>query len=163
MSSILIPLHSQRLPGLYTVIDEEDADRVQKHRWYPSSSKWGPYAYTTIERRSVFLHRLITGATPGEYVDHINHDKLDNRRSNLRLCTNSQNNQNRSCARSDSGTGILGVYVAASGRFRSRIRVDGRFRSIGTFDTIDEAIAARIAAEDEFFGEFAPQRSRTTS
>jgi hypothetical protein len=90
-------------------------------------------------------------------VDHINHNGLDNRRSNLRLATPSQNNANqrpRQDARLTSK--YKGVYYDKSrGRWAATIHVDGRTRGLGRYDTEDAAAAAYDHAAAEVWGEFA--------
>jgi hypothetical protein len=92
------------------------------------------------------IHRIIYQAyhgvslTSGQQVDHINGDKNNNSIFNLRLATNSQNNQNKRKARSDSKSGIKGVQLTSNGRFRAVFRG----RSQGTFLSAEEA---RVAYE----------------
>lgn len=79
-------------------------------------------------------------------VDHINHDTLDNQRSNLRLATNAQNQQNQHKARSDSLTGVRGVTYERNknrnNRFRARLWRDGRPMTVGYFATAEQAAEA---------------------
>ncbi len=96
--------------GQRAVIDKSDAENVAKHRWVAQpASMGGFYAATHIEGKTTYLHRFLLDAPMGMYVDHINHDTLDNRRSNLNLCTNQENNANRDGAYITSKTGIRGV------------------------------------------------------
>lgn len=104
------------------------------------------------------LHRLIVGAKKGEVVDHINHNTLDNRKSNLRICTQSQNHMNRKGAQVNSTTGELGVHWDSKlKKFRARLQKDGKTYNFGQYKSIEEAIEARKAAAADMFGEFAPQ------
>lgn len=98
--------------------DDEDEEIVGRYRWYAIQNMMGGYYVSTrAEGTTIYLHRLITHAPKGVYVDHINHDTLDNRRANLRLCTNRQNNENRAGAYKNSQSGIRGVspFVAKHG------------------------------------------------
>ena len=85
-----------------------------KHKWnaYPNVMG-GFYAACRIFRNgkntTLYMHRLIMGEPKGKQVDHWNHDTLDNRRSNLRIVTNRQNNENRAGAYKNSKSGIRGV------------------------------------------------------
>ena len=90
----------------------------------------------------------------GYHVDHINGDKSDNRRRNLRICTPSENSCNG--ARIDSKSGVRGVYWQEKRqRYQVQITKDGITYSLGRFIDLDEAISVRLAAEDKHHGDFA--------
>lgn len=89
---ILIPLTK----GAVTVINQEDYDSAKKHKWHLT----GNYARTCLSYgNNLLLHRMIMGAKKGQQVDHVNGNGLDNRRSNLRICTNLQNSHNQKKAK----------------------------------------------------------------
>lgn len=101
-----------------------------------------------------YAHRLawfyVHGAWPPDQVDHLNGDRDDNRLSNLRLATNKQNIENRHRVRSDSRSGLRGVQIhKQTGRWRARIKVAGRYRHLGLFDSPEEASRAYLAAKQE--------------
>lgn len=77
--------------GLSVQVDPEDYDRVVEHSWYFHNMG---YAMATIEGKQTYMHRFIMNTPKGLHTDHINHDKLDNRRSNLRIVTRAENMQN---------------------------------------------------------------------
>lgn len=84
--------------GFYAVVDASDAERVTQYDWYLVSSNQTVYARTGSSRVGAsqrLMHRFIIGAKPGEIVDHINGDGLDNRRENLRLVTAAENAANK--------------------------------------------------------------------
>ena len=92
----------------------------------------------------------VHGEWPTGQVDHINGDRCDNRIGNLRVLSNAENKQNQSAAYANNkSAGVLGVSRASNGRWRARIMVDGRSRSLGTFATRDEAADAYVAAKQE--------------
>lgn len=98
----------------------------------------------------------MTGEWPQDIVDHENRNRADNRWVNLRPATWVQNCQNKNI-RSDNKSGVTGVsFDAARGKWAARIRVDGRYLSLGRHSSKDDAISARRAAELRYFGEFAP-------
>jgi hypothetical protein len=100
------------------------------------------------------MHREVVDAKPGDIVDHINHDRLDNRRSNLRICTHSQNCANGEGLRSHNSAGYKGVY-AVRDKWRAQIRVNGRCHHLGYFVTKREAAIAYNEAAVRLFGPFA--------
>ncbi|WP_456710733.1 HNH endonuclease [Bradyrhizobium sp. USDA 4452] len=95
------------------------------------------------------------GDPPGFVIDHVNGDTLDNRRMNLRIATVEQNAKNRRLARNNT-SGVTGVYWHRRDcRWTSCICLNASNRELGQFETFDEAVAARRAAEKVYFGEFA--------
>lgn len=100
---------------------------------------------------------VMTGEWPpsGREVDHINRNRADNAWANLRLATRSQNNMNAGL-RSDNKSGQKGVGQRKdTGRWYARVTVDRRVILLGHFDSFDDAVAARRAAERQYFGSFA--------
>ena len=79
-----------------TLIDIEDIEKVKKYNWiairHPHVNNF--YIYSNVYRGSIKLHRYLTNCPRGLVIDHINHDTLDNRKSNLRICTVAENNKN---------------------------------------------------------------------
>ena len=92
-------------------------------------------------------------------VDHINGNKLDNRRSNLRICTCKENLRNVSASKNNK-TGHLGISLTKFGRYRARIMVDGKEIRLGNYVNLEDAIKARKKAEIKYFGEYSPTLSR---
>ncbi len=145
--------------GLQAIVDEEDYAYLAQFKWHGSTRKKNQvYAEATISNTPIVLlrmHRVVAGAKPGETVDHINGDCLDNRRANLRICSHQQNMWNR--RNSESGTSkFKGVSWDKSNRkWRSHIRKNNKTIFLGRF--LDEVEAARAydAAAIEHFGEFA--------
>jgi HNH endonuclease len=87
-------------------------------------------------------------------IDHKNGDLLDNRVENLRISTPEQNAMNRKICRNNN-SGVTGVGLVKSGRYRARITVNKKEMNLGTFKTKEEAIKARKDAEVKYFGEWA--------
>lgn len=112
---------------------------------------------TGISRRFM-VHRiawaLYYGRWPDIHIDHINGDRSDNRISNLRAATNSQNSMNRSC-HSNSLTGIKGVtWDKQRKKWMARLNKGGKFINLGRFETSDEAKMAYDAAAADAHGEY---------
>lgn len=122
------------------------------------------YIQVYIDGSLYKAHRLVwllcTGEDPGEFqLDHINCNRCDNRIDNLRKVTNQQNQMNLSGAQSNSKSGVLGVsWHKATNKWRAKIVHKGKQISLGLYKNIEDATAARIAAETTMFGEYAPNR-----
>lgn len=98
------------------------------------------------------MHREITQAKEGEVVDHINHNTLDNRKINLRVCTHRQNMRNQ--VKPKNNTSRFKGVNKEKGRWRARILVDKKRLSLGMFENIFDAVFARREAEAVYYGEF---------
>lgn len=110
-----------------------------------------------LTKKTVLLHRVLMGANPGEEVDHVNFDGMDNRLSNLRIVTPAQNRKWRR-ARHDSETKLRGIDRAPNQKteaWRARVNIDGRRVLLGTFATKEDAIKAYNCKAKEVHGEFA--------
>lgn len=159
--TVYLDVSRPKIPDAFMLIDERDIDRVNElsggRRIYAVHT--GPnnrcmYAMVVVHGKPQYIHRLVTRAVNGQVVDHINGDGLDNRRCNLRIVTPSQNHQNRKVKRT-STTGIKGVELRPSGKYRVNITVNGKRKHLGLFKTIAEAMAVRKNAECELFGSYA--------
>jgi hypothetical protein len=124
----------------YTLVDEDDREQVQAHRWYVGNHGYA-MRYSSSDRASILLHRVLAEAKPGEVVDHINRDQLDNRRSNLRITDRRGNAHNSTKVTARSG--YRNVYPWGK-RWVARFQEDGEFITVGSFDTPEEANAAAI-------------------
>jgi hypothetical protein len=98
------------------------------------------------------MHRLLLGE-PAAIVDHVNGDTTDNRRENLRLCSHTQNMQNRKVSRSNR-SGFKGIYPD-KGRWRAEIQANGIKHRLGSFETPEAAAAAYQVAAEKLHGAFA--------
>jgi hypothetical protein len=141
--------------GRFAIVDEEDYDRLARYKWYCIGSGGYLYAKRSEGNRMIKMHRDILAPPAGLYVDHKNHNTLDNRKSNLRICTPAQNCFNR--IPSEKGTSrYKGVYWSSyRKRWAAKIVLNGKHIVIGCFDyELDAAIAYDDKAA-ELFGEFA--------
>jgi hypothetical protein len=147
--------------GHFALVDDDVYEWASQYKWAlsggdsPERRYAARYVCQDGRPRLLYLHREILGVPPGLEVDHRNHDRLDNRRENLRPATRSQNEQNRAGANTQSSTGIRGVEVrrpTKSGpRYRAVVWVDGRRCHLGTFDTPEAAGEAAARARRVVF------------
>lgn len=141
--------------GETALIDYADAELVAGFRWYLGANG---YVYADRFCWRIALHRLIAGPREKEHVDHINGDPLDNRSSNLRIATPSQNSANRGADRRRGGTTsrYKGVsWSTSKNRWVVYIHVNGKTRYVGR--SLDEVTAADMydRAAVATWGEFA--------
>ncbi|SMQ75797.1 AP2 domain-containing protein [Bacillus sp. OV166] len=137
-------LNSPKYGPLETFIDTQDLPRVQEfpNKWY---ARWDPsingfYCVGNSKQGTVIMHRWILGAPKNIHVDHYNHETLENVKSNLRLLTNAENQQNRNGAHKQSKSGIRGVYWNKQHKkWRAQIGLNGKDIFLGYFDDIQEA------------------------
>lgn len=142
----IIKLDSQRC----ALVDDDDLPALYPHQWFYLNGYAVRRQRTASGAVLILMHRELLRASPGELVDHIDGDRLNNRRSNLRICTPSQNQANRRTA------GYRGVYYEGrSGRWRAQIKIQQRNRYLGTFDTPEAAARAYDRAAYAAWGRFA--------
>lgn len=142
--------------------DLEDYDKIKDYCWKEHRPvKHYVTLVATIKNelgipRPVRFHQAI-GCTG---FDHINHDTFDNRKENLRPCTQHQNTFNAKRKKNNS-TGIIGVSEqkeCTKKRWRARLMLNRKEILLGTFENFEEAVKARLEGEKKYYGEFAPQR-----
>jgi hypothetical protein len=147
--------------GKVALIDDEDYEMVSRYRWnaYIGGKRW--YAKTNIQvpgvgQRTLRMHTLIMGVDPdGKHVDHRNLDGLDNRRSNLRWATRSQQKQNNAI-RIDGSSGYRGVFwYRPTKKWLVQINANGKRFHVGYFSGAADAARAYDAKARELHGEFA--------
>ncbi len=152
----LIPLTQ----GKYAIVDAEDYPQLSKYKWQARKKGNTYYASRGVwqDGRSVviYMHRQILGAKEGEEIDHIDHNGLDNRECNIRICTRSQNNQNQQPQKRNNTSRYKGVHWnKKDSKWIAQIKKDGTKIHLGSFD--NENIAAEIynIKAKEIYGEFA--------
>lgn len=138
---------------LVALVDDEDFEWLSQFRWRLSCGYASRQFQDGEKCTTRLMHREVAGAGLNEITDHINGNRLDNRRANLRLCGYIENAWNRSCNRA-SASGIKGV-AACGNRWRARIRVAGKRFALGNFSTPEEAGRAYDVAATFHFGSFA--------
>ena len=157
-TDIIIPKGAKAIPlnkDAVTIVDEADYEWLSKWKWRIVEKG---YAQRSVAKHegltlsALFMHRVILNTPKGLFSDHINGNKLDNRRSNLRICTHHQNNLNR-----PNVTGkYKGVYwCKRQQRWMAQIMKNQANIYVGSFHTPEEAALAYNEAAKEYHGEFA--------
>lgn len=152
--------------GKVAIVDDSDLALVSNYKWHAAKRRTVWYAATVVKAKTrcgitlLYMHKLIFGVDKGR-VDHRNGNGLDNRRSNLRAATRTQNSQNSAKRHSTNGTPppspYKGVSISRSKRnpWRARIKVERQEIILGYYKTQEEAARAYDAAALKYFGEFA--------
>ena len=143
--------------GHQVVLDDDMAHLVEGRKWKLRLTKAGDPGHVItrgLKRHAyIALHRLVIGAKPGQIVDHVSGDVLDNRRANLRVCTHAENMRNRRMQRNNR-CGFKGVYPQKNS-FRAQIRANGVKYLLGSFATPERAHQAYVEAAKRLHGDFA--------
>ena len=151
--------HIKLTQGQFALVDDEDFDKVSKYRWYVCKGETNTYAKAGLHKdgkwTSLQMHRLILGAEKGQYVDHINGNGLDNQSVNLRICTSSQNQQNRRIYLGFSSKYKGVCWSKLYKKWQSYIKLDGKLYCLGRFNDEIKAASAYDKRAKELFGEFA--------
>jgi hypothetical protein len=145
--------------GKVAVVDDEDYPQLSRYNWFVTKNRANGNWYAGRnssrllgKRRTILMHTQILS---GIGADHINGDGLDNRRSNLRLATATQNGANRKLS-SNNTSGVSGVWWDMRlKKWRAQIKVNRRMIPLGQFIEKQAAILARQNAVKIHFGEFA--------
>lgn len=149
----LIPLAGKYGSGKEALVSAEDYEHLAAYRWFLSC--YGYVVRSEISTQTIYMHRVVAKTPRIMHTDHLNHNRLDNRRENLRVCTHAENMRN--------SRGMLKASSAYKGvsakrgrhKWRARIKVGGVERHLGHFPSEIDAALAYDAAAKQHFGEFA--------
>lgn len=157
---ILIDYGILYLDNVEFYFDIEDLPLIQSRNWYKDKDGYLVSCYYYAgQRRFVRFHRIVMNAKEDEVVDHINHNRTDNRKRNLRVCKRAENDRNRGLYATNT-SGISGVHFDKKrNKWIASITYNRRRIFIGRFLHKEEAIRARLLKEAELFKDFAPQRA----
>ncbi len=148
---MLIPLGNQRGLELYAKVDDELFDCLSSYKWNTVSGyavRKTPDTKRPGKMLNIWMHKEVLGISGGGIGDHINGDRLDNRRENLRCCTKAQNAYNKGYGRR------VGVRKFVNGTWEAWISCNGDDIHLGYFKNQANAIIARMAAEIKYYKEF---------
>ena len=145
----------------FALVDDEDYDRLIKYPWYISRTIKYKRAITCLcfyengkaRKFSSPMHRFVMNTPRGMETDHINGDTLDNRKSNLRVCTKSQNMANRKVAGVSKYLGVC--WHKATKKWTAAIRKNNKSYNLGIFENEKDAALAYDKMARELHGEFA--------
>jgi hypothetical protein len=139
--------------GKVSIVDAEDYGWLSKYKWHAVNTGGKFYAYRCRNKRSISRHRMIMGEPKGKIVDHKDGNSLNNRRSNLRICTTAENLRNR--RRTGGASRYKGVcFVKRLNKWRAEITFNRRQIHIGLFKDEISAGKAYDRAAKKYFGEF---------
>lgn len=145
--------------------DLDDYTLIKEYCWcidregYVSTNLWDD-----DKKKSIRMHRLIINVSDKkDEIDHINNNKKDNRKCNLRIVTRSQNGMNRG-VQSNNKTGVTGVtFYEPYDKWNSQIALNGKHINLGYFSDFEDAVKARKEAEERYFGEYSYDNSQKIS
>jgi AP2 domain./HNH endonuclease. len=143
--------HTRRSPIRgYAIVDDGDFERVNSRNWSLST-----FGYVVAGRPQIKLHRFIMNPPEGMQIDHINGDKLDNRRENLRICTRDENLRNKGLVKKNT-SGYKGLcWFPSMKKWQVRIRCNGEKLYLGYFADKKEAARVYNEAAIKCHGKFA--------
>ena len=144
------------ISGKVALVDDADYERVSRHKWYSDKKARTEYAQGKMKgNKTIRMHRLILDVPRGTEVDHINGDGLDNRRSNLRLCSRAENTRNRRKIKGTSSK-FKGVYWYKNAKkWSASIMSNDKTIYLGFFTDENLAAKAYDKKAKELFGKFA--------
>jgi len=141
--------------GKIAIVDAELFDCLNGIKWHYDKGYAARNVWVNGKRRITYMHRIIMNTPVGLDTDHINGNKLDNRRINLRVCTSKENQRNKILP-SNNSSGYKGVsWHKATGKWDARIKINGATIHLGLFVNKEEAAHTYNKAALKLFGQFA--------
>lgn len=139
--------------GEQFLIDEDDLNKVKDYNIYIDNG----YVHITKRDKHYRLHRFLMNPKKNDVIDHINRNPVDNRKENLRICSQSENSRNNSISKNNK-SGVAGVsFGKKENKWKAYIKFNKKHIHLGCYDDFNEAVKARKEAEIKYFGEFVPK------
>ena len=143
------------------IIDTEDVDKVKDYKWYTS------YGYCVTKAIDPNCGTDICNVIFNDYknkYDHINHNRLDDRKINLRPVTSHQNamNMSKKCTNTSGVTGVRQEKTIGNPKWTASITYNYKTKWLGSYNTFDDAVKARLKTEIKYFGEYSPNYNPDT-
>lgn len=142
---------------LQVLIDKEDVDKVKRYTWHASYQKDIANYYIETNKKisggkfMLFLHRYLMDAKDSLTIDHINHNTLDNRKLNLRVCSQKENNLNQAELRRNNKTGYRNIsWQKSCEKYIVTLMIDGKNKTIGRTSSLDDAVKMRDKAKRQY-------------
>lgn len=146
--------------GKFTLVDDDKFEWLNQWKWYAQVSSYNDnyfysyrIEYKNGKRITIYMHREIMSVPKGLFIDHINHDTLDNRQENLRICTQSENMKNRKSFYNNI-LGLKCINKSSPNRYRVRISIDRKRVVDKCFESLKDAIKERDLLLKKYHGEF---------
>ena len=128
-TDLKIPLTGDK----YAIIDKEDLDKIKGYSWYFDKKNYAR------DRNGAMMHRIIMNCPYDKEIDHKDHDGLNNRKNNLRICTRSQNQENKLITKKNT-SGFKGVsYKRSNKKYSASISYRNKHHHLGYFDSPEDA------------------------
>ncbi len=141
--------------GEIATVDDEDYSKILQYSWHMNPDG---YVKCIIRGRSVYIHQMLLGNKDGMEIDHVDHDRLNNSKSNLRFVTRSQNMANSLSHKDSVSSKYKGVILNKTSpvqNYQAKIMKDGKRFYLGTFKRQEDAALAYNKAAIRLFGEYA--------
>jgi len=157
----IIKLNSRKYLGYETIVDYKDYELLLKYKWYPyvNVKSNTVYAISKIDNKTTQMHRFIlmnhNENIENKFIDHWDHNGLNNKKKNLRICSQSQNQQNNEKPKHGKTSKYKGVHKRKNNTFYAQITLNNKQIHIGSYDTEEKAALAYNKKAIELFGKFA--------